>query len=98
MLLSSVNRPLLIYLRSVKSRMSVRLRKIVAYSLPEKRGEVLLTRKLDFEGHGPPLSVMKSGKESIGRAAFELENEGRGLGRGAMEQEEGAGGNREKLG
>lgn len=60
MLLSSVNRPLLIYLRSVKSRMSVRLRKIVAYSLPEKRGEVLLTRKLDFEGHGPPLSVMKS--------------------------------------
>lgn len=29
--------------------MSVRLRKIVAYSLPEKRGEVLLTRKLDLK-------------------------------------------------
>lgn len=61
----------------------------------------MLTRKLDFEGLGPLLSVMKSGKESagvIGRAAFELENDGRGLGKRAMEQEEGAGGNREKSG
>lgn len=76
------------------------LRRIVAYALLEKLGEVLLTRKLEFEGHRPPLSVMKSGKEStgvIGRMAFELENEGRELGRRAMEQEKGAGGNREKL-
>lgn len=49
------------------------MRRIVAYTLLEKLGEVLLTPKLEFEGHRPPLSVMKSGKEStgvIGRNGF----------------------------